>query len=367
MTALIIIMDITILIVAFSFAIIPYVTRRTENFGVSIPENEYGNDDFRKMRRVFAVSSIAAGIFFSLAINGLLSVYGENTVIISLAVLLETAVLFLIYYALHRKMSAYKENAPWRDHISEQIYVQLAEPPEITKKPASPLWFAAYGLIIAVSIAVTLYAYPQLPDMIPIHFDLAGNADGYAVKSFWTVMFMPGILIFIALTFVLVYIIVIKSKRKIDAENPRESAARVSAFRAVWINFAVYSGLLLLASMALLHVAMLGLFPVPIATYAILGVCLAMIVWSVYLSFKYGQGGSRLDRGREKGRKLNAGDDDRHWIAGIIYNNKEDPALFVEKRFGVGFTVNIAKPVIWVAIAGILAACVWIIVLSISL
>lgn len=37
-------------------------------------------------------------------------------------------------------------------------------------------------------------------------------------------------------------------------------------------------------------------------------------------------------------------DDDRNWIGGILYNNPDDPDLFVLKRLGFGRTVNIGRP-----------------------
>jgi uncharacterized membrane protein len=37
-------------------------------------------------------------------------------------------------------------------------------------------------------------------------------------------------------------------------------------------------------------------------------------------------------------------DDDRYWSAGIFYNNPGDPALFVPKRFGLGWTLNFGHP-----------------------
>ncbi len=37
-------------------------------------------------------------------------------------------------------------------------------------------------------------------------------------------------------------------------------------------------------------------------------------------------------------------DDDRYWSAGIFYNNPDDPALFVPKRFGLGWTLNFGHP-----------------------
>ncbi|MGL5316378.1 MAG: DUF5808 domain-containing protein, partial [Peptostreptococcaceae bacterium] len=34
-------------------------------------------------------------------------------------------------------------------------------------------------------------------------------------------------------------------------------------------------------------------------------------------------------------------DDDNNWIFGMFYYNPNDPSFFVQKRFGVGWTVNI--------------------------
>ena len=36
--------------------------------------------------------------------------------------------------------------------------------------------------------------------------------------------------------------------------------------------------------------------------------------------------------------------ENQYWAGGILYNNPDDPALFVPKRFGLGWTVNIGHP-----------------------
>jgi uncharacterized membrane protein len=367
MTALILIMDITIVIVALSFCIIPYVTRRTESFGVSIPENEFDNEDLREMRKFFVKGSIATGVIFLVLVSYALIKFGENAFLITFAVLLETAVLFLLYYYLHRKMKAYKEDAQWIDRISHEINAEMNEQFMQEKKGASPLWFALYAVIIAVSIAVTLYVYPSLPDMIPMQYDFDGNVTRYAEKSLSSAMMIPGVNIFLALTFLLAYVMVVKAKRMIDPENPAESAWRIGLFRAAWVNFSVFAGLIMVGSMTLLHFALLNMFSVVAATIIILAVSLLIVVWAIYLAFRYGQGGSRINRDRKKGTMLNVADDDRYWKIGVLYFNRDDPALFVEKRFGVGFTVNFAKPVVWAIIIAILAISIGITVFSVNL
>jgi uncharacterized membrane protein len=44
-------------------------------------------------------------------------------------------------------------------------------------------------------------------------------------------------------------------------------------------------------------------------------------------------------------------DDDRYWLAGMFYLNRDDPSLFVEKRFGIGWTFNLGHPLSIVVLA----------------
>ena len=45
---------------------------------------------------------------------------------------------------------------------------------------------------------------------------------------------------------------------------------------------------------------------------------------------------------------------DRYWKMGIFYFNREDSAVLVEKRFGLGYTLNFARPAAWVIVLLIL-------------
>jgi uncharacterized membrane protein len=42
---------------------------------------------------------------------------------------------------------------------------------------------------------------------------------------------------------------------------------------------------------------------------------------------------------------------DARWFLGHLYLNPADPTLFVEKRMGLGYTLNLGNPVAWVVIA----------------
>jgi hypothetical protein len=45
---------------------------------------------------------------------------------------------------------------------------------------------------------------------------------------------------------------------------------------------------------------------------------------------------------------------DEGWT-GFFYSNPKDPALFVPKRFGIGYTLNFGNPMSWVVLALIFA------------
>jgi len=47
-------------------------------------------------------------------------------------------------------------------------------------------------------------------------------------------------------------------------------------------------------------------------------------------------------------------DDDQYWSGGVFYNNPDDPALFVPKRFGLGWTLNFGHPQAKLVLIGVL-------------
>jgi uncharacterized membrane protein len=70
---------------------------------------------------------------------------------------------------------------------------------------------------------------------------------------------------------------------------------------------------------------------------------------------RLGQGGSRMpvaDEARLAGSTVPVGDrtPDRYWKLGIFYFNRDDPAVLVEKRFGLGYSLNFARPTAWIIV-----------------
>ena len=64
---------------------------------------------------------------------------------------------------------------------------------------------------------------------------------------------------------------------------------------------------------------------------------------SLYIAVRYGQGGARLERGAGNAPLTNGLADNRYWVLGSFYVNHEDPAILVEHRFGLGYTLNLGN------------------------
>lgn len=51
-------------------------------------------------------------------------------------------------------------------------------------------YFLAGTLIVGAALAATIAAYPHLPDSVPTHWDIHGEANGYSPK--WALFLVPG-------------------------------------------------------------------------------------------------------------------------------------------------------------------------------
>jgi len=81
------------------------------------------------------------------------------------------------------------------------------------------------------------------------------------------------------------------------------------------------------------------------------------VVVVVAVLVRVGQSGSRLriraSPGSGWARRTTAvnRDDDRYWRVGLLYFNRDDPSLLVPHRFGLGWTLNLARPAAWAIVA----------------
>ena len=363
---------ISYLAIAVAFALFPYVSRRTILFGVSVPEDTYHDPRVFAMRRAYRNGVLIAGALF-VAAQALLYYLGglseaAQAVWLTILIFINLFVNGGIYLRAYRGMKSLKAQEGWNKDAPQIVTVDTGF--RRKKSMVSPLWFLSYIVLIAATVVVSLLRYDALPSMIPTTFDGAGNAVGFMEKSYRVLMYMPGIELFITLIMFFVYYSISKSRQQIDPANRELSLAQNMIFRRRWSAFAVFGGLLMTAVFSLVQLSILGILDPGMTVILSLALPVVIIAAVIVLAVTTGQSGSRVkvDKGDyPPARKAAVREDDGNWKFGAWYYNPDDPSVFVEKRVGIGWTLNWARPLAWLIIVGIFALVAGSLIFSFSM
>lgn len=346
---------VTLPVLAFA-AFMPWFTRKTDSFGVSVPQELFGDPRLKKMRAGYRNVMLVFGLFLTACAAAIVLANDETAAIIGIGVMTPLLLggMSWCYFHYHHKMKKLKAAEDWQEGETE---LQAADTAFRAKRLAvSPFWFSLHFAVIAATLAVSLIAYDRMPDKVPLQYDFSGNVTRYADKTPGVLLFAPLIQFVITALMLFVYWIIRKSKATIDASRPDESALKNRIFRYRWSAFTVFASLALLFIFSWMNLSFLFVMDTLMMVIPPLVITGGMVVGSLVLSVTTGQGGSRVRLAagdKTRGSAVNR-DEDRFWKLGVFYWNPDDPALFVEKRFGIGFTMNFGRKAGWLILAAFL-------------
>lgn len=339
------IMAFVIIILTLTQAYTPYLTRKTQCFGISIPENQFDNPEFVKYRKSYKNQNIIIGAI-SLVVLLVSTFLNDYFVFVYIAVVfLDIIVSFSIFFHFNKKVREFKNKSDWKDQTTSVVVATITSE---NKNFISKGWLLIYPAIIIISAAFGFYAFDSLPGRIATKYDFSGNATHYVNKSIEVMLFTPLLQIFIAALFLFIFFVVKNSRRQIDIQNKEESERKVDIFRKTWGYFTIFGGAAMLLMMMIMQLSIYNIIPLGLALTLFFILLIAILVSVTIISIKVGQGGSRLSSKGERGKTISVNDDDKYWKLGSFYVNKDDPALFVEKRFGIGWTLNFGRPMSFV-------------------
>src|SRR5699024_4966440 len=127
--------------VILSISFIPYWTRKTESFGVTIPQKIYQNDELKKMRQQYAISTSIFAMILLITLFVISRNTSETVMGIQLAIIISLYLFFsfLIYLKFHFQMKKLKQNRNWMQGKSERVFISTSFHKE--KLRYSNLWF----------------------------------------------------------------------------------------------------------------------------------------------------------------------------------------------------------------------------------
>ena len=350
-------------------AAIPYMMSSRELFAVTVPPIAHIEPEVRRMKRTYALAVVLLTLVGIAAVVacGIATSWGDAVAWVMVgAVLLQVVVSFALMLRFRAKVKALKQERGWRAASMERVTVTDNPDGSPLPRPA-PLAAELVCLpLIALTVALGFMLYSQMPEQVPMHMDLAGNVNSYADKSLWLVAFPPLLQLFMWLCVAGAHLSIVRSSRPVAPEAPHASALGYALFARAWSRFTLAMNVLLMIAFGTLPLCMAGWVSLGAWGIALTVLVVATLAWSIVLFVRYGQNGSRavgLAHGDDEMRT----DQDEHWKAGVFYWNPDDPAVFVAKRFSVGWTMNFARPVSWLFILGLCALIVLVVLLSMRL
>jgi uncharacterized membrane protein len=327
---------------------LPNLWRPDNLFSVTIAEDARQHPEVRALIARWRIYNALIGLVAAAActVTGLLPP-SASLFLLPVLLLVYFITMPAIYVAFHRQALAFA------------LPAQGATPRVASLRPRPsgrliPSWWELVPLtVIALTVILLALRYPTTPAVVPTHFDPTGHADGFAPKSIWSYFNIVGVQLGVWVILTLFGVGLSRSRVAPSA------GATGASYRLIWARlvFVIKTGTLIFLSIAdLLPTSTQepGALAGPLAVLPI-ALLVTILALTLTLALRYGQSGWR--QRRRTGSPMTARGDatpDSAWKGGVFYYNPDDPALFVEKRYGLGWTLNFGHPQAKLVLIGVL-------------
>jgi uncharacterized membrane protein len=332
----------------------PRVVRKGLLFGVYVGEETSEGEAARELTRSWN-RAIPLSLAASILLAAILAVATPEPWAVVVPVHAQVLAFLALYVRAYFRAKALAGPGPPPPAVAP-----LFESPRTS--PLLPALTLAAG--IACGTFVVAYAwshYADLPGTIPTHFGPSGEPDAFRPKSFFTVMLLPIMVLVIGTFLGGMTWLTAHAKRALRRSAERSSLEAQLRFRTGMTRYLSGVSLLAIAMLTLITVGSIRvglgrsskLPPAMAAVTILLGVY--AVGGGIYLALRYGQGGARLEKARADTPLTNGLADNRRWVLGMFYYNRDDPSFLVERRFGIGYTLNFGNPKAVALVAGFTA------------
>ncbi|EFM10828.1 conserved hypothetical protein [Paenibacillus curdlanolyticus YK9] len=339
------------LVVLLALATVPFVSLRTP-FGVSVPSKERQHAEISRMRRqhtllLLIIAVVIAGLVGFLDVNGVgrIATSAAASADEASAPLLGSAatlglllVGFALFIAFHRRMLSLKEREGWQQEQPRQAATMLSFRNE--PNTYGILWFIPSLLVTIICAVIAIMSYDTMPAIIPTKFDWDGTVIASHAKSWGIVLQLNFIQLAMIAGLAFTNMAISSSSVRLDPSRPEQSAEAERKYRR---GISLIMVILCFFIVLLLGwVQAVALYQGSMGGESLFIAVIPMVLVGVSIFYMM-----RVNKGREAFDIPSRGED-RHWKLGSVYWNPDDPALMVEKRVGIGWTINAAKPLAWV-------------------
>ncbi|MGN6204696.1 DUF1648 domain-containing protein [Humibacter sp.] len=357
MTAFAIVFTIAVTtVIAALLLAMPSIVRPTLPLGVSVPTERVGDPAVRGAVRLYRwCIAIAWLVCVIVGVIGALVIPALAVAIMPLVFLVLS---FLAYVTVRRRILAAKRGGGWYAGKPTRL-VADASPRDPGHPPIG--WLLASLAVVCAVVALGITVYASLPDIVPVHWGGGGHVDRTAPKSVWSVFSLPIVAGALSVgLYGMSWITRSNGGRPVASDTPEQAAMRADAQRHLAstglgvLSLALTLGLGVAAATSWLAPSSPGIMFASIGLTLILTLGAAVAIVVTYAR-AMSHANAMATAGRDAAAvnpathpapspRAEAPDDDRYWKLGVLCVNRDDPATFVPKRFGVGWTINLGSP-----------------------
>lgn len=321
----------------------PFYSRKYIQFGISIPEPFVNEEQLARSRKAYSIITLVIHSLIIIVFLLTVKKATNETVVINflVAMFIMGLISFTMYSIFHIKTKQLVINNRWYEKVTV-VHVTRFDT-KLNEKTFQPFLFIIPIIITLVVIAMTIQRYETIPDIIATHWGLDGKPDAWTNKSYATVIMLPVILLLLQIVNIGIAYGVSKASVQVTAQESEQSLEREVENRKQMNFFLAATNIALTILLLFLHVST-TLIKIENVTYFIMTFISYLIVISVCV-FIYTR---KMYKMKEKFISIKTDEsipaDDHLWKWGLFYFNKDDPSILVEKRVGIGWTFNFARP-----------------------
>ncbi|MDM5245887.1 DUF5808 domain-containing protein [Lysinibacillus sp. G4S2] len=327
-------------------AFVPFIVRETIVFGVTVPEQNVKHPILREMNKRYAQIVGISGVM--LLIVMIVSYYylapsefmQGNLLLGCLFAML--AVSMTLYWVYHQKVLKLKKQEQWGSNIKQVRAIDLTAR-SLDEMLPWPFYVVPFGVTVFLIIFTFLH-YDQIPNNIAVHWGPNGEADSWRSKTYFTALSLPLVMLMMQCMMWGIVDSIKRSAIKL-AVNRKDESLEDQLKSRKYISWNIM--LLSYAITILFTVLQLSnIYPSMTTGNRLLPVFilfLLLVLGSVFV-YAWKKRKLRVEYGDNIVSEVMDVDEDCYWKGGLIYMNRQDPSVFVEKRFGVGWTMNFANP-----------------------
>ncbi|WP_455537774.1 DUF1648 domain-containing protein [Terrisporobacter sp.] len=269
---------------------------------------------------------------------------GESIVI---CITLYITLLFFILKLEYKKVKDMKKSILPKTNINKEepfkrVIIKEDEVLAVQKEKLIKKFKVLFSICIILSLMSFLYVlinYKNMPDVIITHWGAGGKPDGYSQKNIINVFYINFLDMIMVLLFAIIGVSSVAANTYIDGEDLELNRKKALKY----LNGIGYSFFFLTLSIqsvtTTIPIFMVQQRNIPI--WLTISSCIVPIFISVPIIYFY----IMLTSLKPKSKSVyTVENDDEKWIYGFIYYNKDDSNFVVEKRFGMGWNMNMAHP-----------------------